>query len=84
MVIDHEKLARQVKQLDDILDNGLTVNEADEEVQHCMLLFTYSFALKVLESDDPKEAFDSLPDKWKDDVRMFCKLIKSHSKTASK
>jgi len=80
MVIDHEQMRRQVKQLDDILDNNLPANEADKEVQHCIMLFTYSYAMSVLESENPKETFNLLPKKWQDDVRHVCKLIKSHLK----
>lgn len=82
MVIDHEVMRRHVKQLDDVLDNGMPANEADKEVQHCIMLFTYSYAMSVLESEDPKETFKIIPKKWQDDVRHVCKLIRSHSKTA--
>lgn len=77
MNLDHDKLSSQSKQLGDILDGNIKANDADDEVQHCLLLLTYHFAELVLSNQDQKAAFKKIPPKFKDDVKAIAKLIKS-------
>lgn len=77
MDIDHEKLARQSKQLGDILDGKAKANSADKEVQHCLLLLTYHYAELVLSCEDRKEALQTIHPEWREDVKEMAKLIYS-------
>lgn len=81
MRIDHDKLSAQSKELGDIIDGKMKANEAEPEVQHCLLLLTYHFAELVLSNQDQKAAFKKIPKEFREDVKAIAKQIKSqHTK----
>lgn len=80
--MDAEKLITTARQLNAVLDG--TATEPYPEAEQCAQLFLCSVSLLILESDDPKAAFQKIPQQNQAQVRELCKLIKSHSKQASK
>ena len=76
-MLPHEELMRISGEFESILDGNVKANECDEQTQNFLMVYTYLLARTVKRHQDPKQAFSSLPDEWKPDVKTVLQRMKS-------